>query len=81
MEYYVYILRSVKNNDIYIGSTANFQKRLVLHNSGKVRSTKPYCPWVLLETRRFQSRGEAVLQERFLKQHWQKEMIKKKYNV
>ena len=69
MDYYTYILRSEINNDIYIGSTENVQNRLRLHNSGRVKSTKGYRPWQLLESQKFNTRSEAFRQERFLKSH------------
>ena len=77
--YFVYILRSLKNNDIYIGSTENIVKRLNLHNKGKVRSTKAYRPWQLLDKEEFNSRSSAVRHERFLKTSQQKEILKRKY--
>lgn len=80
MNYYTYVLRSFKNNDIYIGSTANLNKRVRLHNLGKVKSTKGYRPWHLLEYKKFDSRSEALKYEKFLKLHQQKEILKKKYN-
>jgi len=79
MSHCVYILRSLKNNDIYVGSTENVENRLRLHNFGKVRSTRPYRPWLLLEIRKCNSRSEAVQLERFLKTGQQKELLKKKY--
>lgn len=77
--YFVYILKSDKNGDIYIGSTDNVEKRLNQHNSGKVKSTKFYQPWKLLEYREYRTRSEAVRQERFLKTGQQKELLKRKY--
>ena len=79
MTYFVYVLMSLKNSDIYIGSTADVYKRVKLHNQGKVKSTKGYRPWKLLEFSEFNSRSEAVQRERFLKAHQQKEALKKKY--
>ena len=79
--YFTYILHSLKNGDLYIGSTENVEKRIILHNAGKVRSTKPYRPWTLLECRGFNSRSEAVQSERFLKNHQQKEILRKKYGL
>lgn len=52
---------------MYIGSTENLNRRLSLHNLGKVRSTKAYKAWVLLESRDCDSRSEAMKLERFLK--------------
>ncbi|MDP4264749.1 MAG: GIY-YIG nuclease family protein [Bacteroidota bacterium] len=38
--YYVYVLKSLKDNKYYIESTSNVEKRLVFHNSGRHRSIK-----------------------------------------
>lgn len=81
MPYFTYILKSQKNEDIYIGSCENMSIRLNRHNTGKVKSTKGYLPWSLLEYKAFKTRGEAVKYERFLKNHQQKDIIKKKYNI
>lgn len=80
MPYFTYILKSQKNKDIYIGSCENVLIRLHRHNAGKVKSTKGYKPWDLLEYKEFNTRSEAVRYERFLKTHQQKEIIKRKYN-
>jgi putative endonuclease len=77
--YYVYILKSEVNGDIYAGSTENIENRLKLHNGKKVRSTKAYAPWKLLDTQEFITRGEAFKQEHFLKSGQQKELLRKKY--
>lgn len=79
MNYYVYILLSSKNNDIYVGNTNDLQKRVNLHNKGKIKSTKGYRTWKLLEYKQFKTRSEAVKHEKFLKNHQQKEIIRKKY--
>jgi hypothetical protein len=42
--YFVYILKSKKDNNLYIGSTNNIKKRMKEHNGGKVFSTKPRIP-------------------------------------
>ena len=79
MRYCTYILKSQKNGDVYVGSTGNFEGRLSAHNGGRVRSTKPYRPWIVLEIRECTSRSEAVRLEKFLKTGQQKELLKKKY--
>lgn len=81
MKYYVYVLRSLKNGDIYVGSTDNVENRIKLHNFGKVKSTKAYRPWKLLEHEEYNTRNEAVRRERLLKNHQQKEILKKRYNL
>ena len=77
--YFVYILKSHKNGDLYVGSTENVKSRLAKHNAGKVKSTKFYRPWELLDFETYFTRSEAVRRERFLKRGQQKEMLKRKY--
>ncbi|RMG68742.1 MAG: nuclease, partial [Calditrichaeota bacterium] len=43
--YYAYILKSLKDEGYYYGSTADLEQRLRSHNAGKVRSTKHRRPW------------------------------------
>jgi len=75
--HYVYYLKSLENNDLYVGSTENVGNRVRLHNESKVRSTKAYTPWQLLGFEVYNSRSEAVRRERFLKSHQQKEILKR----
>ena len=79
MGYYTYVLKSQKNGDFYVGSAEDVNIRLARHNNGGVRSTKGYRPWQLLESHSFETRSEAVRHEKFLKNHQQKEILKKKY--
>ena len=44
---FVYILRSLRNNCFYIGSTINVENRLKKHNNGNVISTNKYKPFKL----------------------------------
>jgi len=48
MKYFVYILCSIEHKSLYIGQTTDLDKRLKLHNSKKVRTTKAKAPWQLL---------------------------------
>ncbi|MBU2633014.1 GIY-YIG nuclease family protein, partial [Patescibacteria group bacterium] len=79
MKYCTYVLKSSKNNYIYIGSTQDLANRINLHNNGRVKSTKAYGPWIILEYKEFKSRSEAVICERFLKTHQQKDILKIKH--
>ncbi|OGI94274.1 hypothetical protein A3A03_01485 [Candidatus Nomurabacteria bacterium RIFCSPLOWO2_01_FULL_40_18] len=45
--FYVYILKSSRDDNLYIGSTNDLRRRLSEHNDGKVRSTKARRPFVL----------------------------------
>ena len=77
----MYFLQSLKNNDLYVGSTEDVEIRVALHNAGKVKSTKAYRPWKLLDFEEGESRSVAVKRERFFKTHQQKEILKKKYGL
>ena len=44
--WYVYALHNLDKSKIYIGMSENPDERLIAHNKGKVKSTKPYKPWV-----------------------------------
>jgi putative endonuclease len=79
--FYVYFLKSLKNKDLYIGSTEDVENRLDTHNAGKVKSTKPYRPWQLLGYEKYNSRSEAVIKEKFFKSHQQRDILKEKYNL
>ena len=64
---YLYIIKSERNNKYYIGVSSNIGKRLSQHNAGKEKSTKSYVPWVLVYFEKYDSRGEAMIRERFIK--------------
>jgi len=65
--YHVYILRSQKDNKLYVGHTGNLEKRIRAHNSRRVRSTGHRAPFDLIYSEEFQTRGEAIRKERYLK--------------
>lgn len=77
MEYYVYVLRSLKFGRKYVGFTENLGKRLRQHNSGKTKSTKPYLPWKVLFYEVYETKVEALTREKFLKTGKGREYIKK----
>jgi putative endonuclease len=66
-KFFVYVLISKKNGRIYIGQTADLEKRMLVHNQGFCRSTKPYRPWVIGYHEIVKSRSLAVIRERYLK--------------
>ena len=66
-KYYTYILLSSKSHIFYYGSTKNLKERLILHNEGKVKSTKPHQPWRLIWYGVFSAEKEARDFELYLK--------------
>ena len=67
MSYTVYILRSVNFDRYYIGQTADISDRLQRHNNGREKYTSPYLPWYLIWSAEVESRSEAMILERKLK--------------
>jgi putative endonuclease len=65
--FYVYILKSKKDNKCYIGSTKDLKQRVKLHNEGKVFSTKLRVPLVLVYYEAFLSEKDARVREQKLK--------------
>ncbi|MBU4198786.1 MAG: GIY-YIG nuclease family protein [Verrucomicrobia bacterium] len=45
--WHIYILRSSKDHQLYIGSTNDLERRLDEHYSGKVPATRTRLPFVL----------------------------------
>ena len=66
--YYVYILKSLKTNKLYIGHTDDLIRRLEEHNTGRGgRYTRQNGPWKLVYSGSHPDRTSAVRRERFLK--------------
>lgn len=63
----VYILRSLKDKKLYIGSTRNLRKRLEEHDTGKVFSTKSRRPFELLYVEACKAEKDARQREANLK--------------
>lgn len=77
--YYVYILKSLKDKNLYIGRTNNFERRFKEHNLGKVSSTKARRPFTLLEKIEVISEEESVKLELEYKKGYKREELKRKY--
>ncbi|WP_165917320.1 GIY-YIG nuclease family protein [Flaviaesturariibacter aridisoli] len=67
MDYFVYILQSLKDNRFYIGATSDVAARLAFHNAGFQRSTKNRIPFQLVYVERFSNKQAALLRERQIK--------------
>jgi putative endonuclease len=65
--FFVYILKSKKDEDLYLGYTPDLRKRLKEHNLGLVRSTKLRKPLSLVYYESYASKQDAVQREHNLK--------------
>lgn len=75
--YYVYVLKSKKDNSLYIGYTKDLKRRFSEHNKGWSRSTKYKRPYLLIFYEAFISRIDAKHREEYLKSGWGFRSIKK----
>lgn len=65
--YYVYILKSKKDESRYIGATKDLNRRLQEHNSGSVRFTRSKRPFAIAWYCVFKDKIKAYNFERYLK--------------
>jgi putative endonuclease len=65
--YYVYLLKSQKNDSLYIGYTKDLERRLKEHNAGLADYTRKYLPWTLIYCEGYISLEDAQKREKSLK--------------
>ena len=78
---YVYVLKSEKDGDLYIGKTNDLKRRLAEHNAGHTPSIRSRIPFVLLEYVECRSEQEAYILEKEFKKGYKREELKKKYHI
>ena len=76
MTFYVYALKSLHRNYIYVGLTNNLKRRTSEHNLGRNKTTKPYSPFKLIFSEKYSSRQEVRIKEKYLKSGFGKELLK-----
>ena len=74
--YYVYVLKSDKDGDMYVGYTANLRERFALHNAGKVKSTRARRPFQLVYYEACLGQRDALRREKYLKTAYGKRYLK-----
>ncbi|PIU03760.1 excinuclease ABC subunit C [Candidatus Shapirobacteria bacterium CG08_land_8_20_14_0_20_39_18] len=65
--YYTYVLKSKQDGFLYIGWTDDLRRRLALHNTGKVESTRGRRPMYLVYYEACLSKEKAISREKTLK--------------
>ena len=76
--YYTYFLKSSLKNYFYTGCCKDLKGRFSDHNEGKVRSTKPYRPFVLVYYEACLNKEDAYKREKYLKTRLGKNYFKKR---
>ncbi len=65
--YFVYILKSKKDNSYYTGVTEELEKRVTEHNSGSARYSSTKRPFQLIWYCGFEKKEKAYEFEKYLK--------------
>lgn len=74
--FFVYVLKSLKDNKFYTGYTENLKLRFELHKKGKVESTKNRRPLKLIYYEACLNQQDATHREKYLKTFYGKMFIK-----
>ena len=65
--HYVYVLKSLKKQWLYVGVTSDLKNRYKEHSEGKSFSTKPYRPFELVFYEAYRNLKDAKRREQYLK--------------
>ncbi len=74
--YFVYAIKSLIKQYVYVGLTNNPQRRISQHRQGKEQTTKPYRPFEIKLIETYNNRAEARKREKYLKSGVGKEWLK-----
>ena len=74
--FYVYVLKSEKDGNNYVGFTGNLRKRLNEHEKGLVKSTANRQPLKLIYFEACLNQQDATKREKYLKTSWSKRYLK-----
>ena len=73
----VYVLRSIKDGNLYIGYSHAIKQRLKEHNDGRVSATRKRKPLKLIYCELFANRQDAMRREIHLKSGWGRNYLRK----
>ena len=75
--YYIYVLQSKDDNQLYVGCTHDLKKRFKEHNDGKSLSTRKRIPFVLIYYEAYLNKYDAFAREQYLKTGWGRNYLKR----
>jgi putative endonuclease len=76
--FYTYVLKSKKDDNLYIGYSADLKRRLVEHNKGLVQSTKTRRPLEIVYYEACTSEKKAIAREKALKTGFGRAYLKRR---
>jgi putative endonuclease len=65
--YYVYVLKSINKDFIYVGFTQDIKRRFKEHNNKEELSTKHYAPFEMVHYEAYKNKSDAYHREQYLK--------------
>ena len=65
--HYTYVLKSLRDNQLYTGCCNDLWKRFEQHNNSLISSTKSRCPFILIYYEACLNKDDAFARERYLK--------------
>lgn len=65
--YYVYVLKSIEYDRLYVGRTSDLKQRYKQHVNGSVKTTKRYGKIKLIFYEAFLSKDDSIRRERYFK--------------
>ena len=74
--YYIYVLLSLKDKNLYVGYTINLKQRFNLHMKGGIVSTKNRRPLKIVYYEGSLNQKDGLRRERYLKSSWGKRYLK-----
>ena len=74
--FYVYVLKSVIDSNLYVGYTQDLKNRILQHDKGLVSSTKKRRPLFLIYYEACLNQQDATHREKYLKTSWGKRYLK-----
>ncbi len=74
--YYIYVLKSSRDNNFYVGYTNNLKSRFEQHSKGQVVSTKQRRPLELIYSEACLDKKDATHREKYLKTYLGKQFLR-----
>jgi putative endonuclease len=74
--YFTYVLKSLKDQKLYIGFTSDLKNRIKEHNDGLVESTKNRIPFIVLYYEACVSEKKAIKREKYFKTGFGRRFLK-----
>ena len=79
--YYTYVLRSDKDNRLYVGFTGDINKRIAEHNKGLVDATSKRLPLRLIYFEAGLSKSKAIQREKYFKTGFGRRFLKERLGL